>query len=83
MQSRGLMSSVAGLPDARCESIYSKLTRVRVETADNQSTSVFSAGDWNQEEFDNWVMFTRRYMEKAEGRKMKQRQRYCEEDKNS
>lgn len=44
----------------------------RGQTTDTQSISVFSSRDQDQEEYDNWLTFMRRYEGKAEGGNMKQ-----------
>lgn len=53
------------------KSNYTKLTRVRGETADNQSISGFYLGDKDQEEPENWVTFMRRQEGKTKRGRMK------------
>lgn len=65
------------------EGTYTKMTSVRGEMLESQSNFVYSSRDQDQEEPENRITFMRRYEGKVEGRKMKQRQRYWEEHKNS
>lgn len=62
------------MPDV--ESIYIKPASIMREMPEHHSSSVLSSRDQDQEEAENWVTFMRRYEEKVEGRKMKQRQRH-------
>lgn len=57
------------------ERMYTKLTRVREETIDNRSVSVFSSKNWDQEEPENWLTIMRRYGG-GRGIEMEQRQKY-------